>query len=842
MLNVEREGSRITEKAYRLAENYLLLEKGNKAKFDKVNEVLLDENAREKRFTSQELAQKLDADGQSAYRSARAAISYVRSYAKAKMKTNIREYYRKQAARTDDPIKLAGFKMEREKDLRDVDKYYNIEGYIPQARFGRFAVKLKDEAGHILAFTTFETKREAKLYQDAYPVGSVFSSTTRVKVPGVIQKVLPQVVAKSEYIDLKKVLKKKNPQMFIEALHSYPLVSRVLKAQGASDPDLAALLDTLDKELLKFFGKGRLAPRKNIAGWSQDVKKNLESFFTSFPYSMAKKYGRHVYEDMLKALPEDQQNYGRNLIDFYEGRRQWEGRGNQRIRRVVYDFYLGLKPSFFIVNESQRLSTTFPALIAEFGGRAKGMGQATRAMVVAQKKEIGIFKEWLARGGTMREAIDRYPNLEKWERDTLKTMADTGEIGAARQKEFIGAKRDWLSKAEKFGVWSEKSNRIHAALASLEVAKANGLYEPQQIYDFASKFVGDTQFVYSKATRPGLMRGPWAPIFMFKSYLLNYANLQKQLWGEKNKTAAVTSTAILLALSGAYGIPGGKLLLKKALPWAMQKVGLIDKEKDLDREVFEWEKEFSKSPLREILLRGFPSLFKVDGDLAFGSAEFLGLAPMTIIENVSKFVRGFESAKGASWGERLMRLAPTELKHVGRLVELWFGRGLPTDEYGRPRLTEEDLSGFPKEMRAWAKENWAELPKKEDVGAWEQVMYLLGFPTSTFRKYSEEVWAIKSEAREGRLEKSGYNREIGKLMADNLNDERLVKMILAKGRDDKWTFGPSRLKSNFNYFLGKLPPDVATKIRQIRAESEKAKLAISFDAILSQMREFLEKR
>lgn len=116
-------------------------------------------------------------------------------------------------------------------------------------------------------------------------------------------------------------------------------------------------------------------------------------------------------------------------------------------------------------------------------------------------------------------------------------------------------------------------------------------------------------------------------------------------------------------------------------------------------------------------------------------------------------------------GERLARGAPTEPKHLIRLYQMMHDKTMPTDEYGRPKLTEDDLKIMPKEMRDWATENWKKLPKASSIGTFEKIAYGLGFPTVKMSKYQEGVYAIKGVAREVRTEKAGMNREVGKIIA-----------------------------------------------------------------------------
>lgn len=286
---------------------------------------------------------------------------------------------------------------------------------------------------------------------------------------------------------------------------------------------------------------------------------------------------------------------------------------------------------------------------------------------------------------------------------------------------------------------SEHSNRIHSALVGAKLGKEKGL-KLDKLYDYARDFVGRSQFVYSKATRPQIGRGVKAPVFVFKSYVLNYANFLKYLYG-KDKLALTTAVATFLALSGLKGIPGYNVM-RNAVTWAMRKAGLVDDEENMKKKVKEFEDSIDKNTAG-MILHGVPSVVGIEGSWTFGAPELFDLVPVTMYEMGKRFYAGL-GKKGLDITERMGRIAPTELKKLIRLYQMKVQKKMATDIYGKPKLTEEDIKHMPKEIREYATKVWQELPT--DMDTLESILFGLGFPTRTYGKYQQDVYDVKQIA------------------------------------------------------------------------------------------------
>jgi hypothetical protein len=710
-------------------------------------------------------------------------------------------------------------------------RYKSNPGYVPHSRFGRFAIRIKgvpvDKAGILLPggkaktadFEMFDQESQATRYAEGHEVGEA------VDFEG--QKF--QITEISTPIDMTKA--GVTPEGFMRAVNSFPLYEKMLERRGIKDEEVEKVMKALGEETLRYFAKGRLAKRANIAGWSKDIARNLEDFFASFPHAINRRYTIHEATAAIEKLPENMRPYAQRLLEYWQGKNPRdilasEPKWNQSVRSLVYNWYLGFKPSFYFVNAFQPMMTELPLAQKEIGARA------IPEFYKASEKSARIVSDWVKARRTdplvgMVDIIERAPYLSVGEKRAASRMAEGGEIGAARTREIIG-KSKITGPAAWFGEISEKQNRLHGALYGARIAGIKGLKGNEAI-DFAREFTGKTEFVYNKATRMEAMRGALAPVTMFKSYLANYWNLQNELF-KTDKKAFATSMAILLALGGTAGLPladiGEDVIVR-----ALRLVGVLDDEKKFRQVKHDFLTKVDDST-KNIIRHGIPALANIMGDQAFGAGELLGIAPLQAAKGIQRFYKGIFQPRGADWKERVARMAPTEPKHLIRLYQLMHDKSMPTDDYGRPKLTEDDLKIMPKEIRDWATENWKKLPKAGEIGAFEKLAYGLGFPTVKMAKYQQGVYNIKGVAREVRTEKAGMNREVGKLIAGAIPPKAREWLLDAK---------PSQFRDNFNSLISKLEPDAREKIRKVVKDANKRKYSLDWGSVLNSVKDYLRK-
>ena len=116
--------------------------------------------------------------------------------------------------------------------------------------------------------------------------------------------------------------------------------------------------------------------------------------------------------------------------------------------------------------------------------------------------------------------------------------------------------RRWLQRFAKYMNWTpemlfgaaEKYNRHVAFIAAWEVAP-----EGVDRYEFAKNAVTETQFDYTKASRPNWARGAvGATLFTFKTFSINYVEFMSRLPPRERAIAL----GVLFLLAGMSGMPG----------------------------------------------------------------------------------------------------------------------------------------------------------------------------------------------------------------------------------------------------------------------------------------------
>jgi hypothetical protein len=475
----------------------------------------------------------------------------------------------------------------------------------------------------------------------------------------------------------------------------------------------------------------------------------LDQYAENFPRSFVRRWNAGRIADLVERVPEDKQQYAKNTVDYYLGRTGYEGNVNFAIRNVIYNWNLAFKPSFAILNLTQRGATTLWRAYKE--GGIDGM----RFTLKAQMKEIGFYRELLGKrfqGMSTRDIINSSSVFSREEKDVIIRMHDRGELDTLRNLEIIG--RNKLSRAINIlATVSEKSNRVHSALTAIELGKRKG-YTGEALYDYATDFVYKTQWLYGKENRPEIGRGWKAPLFVFKTYMLNDLNFLKDLYPNKKAFSGAIATRLALGgLGGVYGMGA----ISSAVDWAMINiVGKKDWELSKEETRNLMEDKFGKG-LVDIATRGLPTMVGLEGSITFGSPELFDIAALPLAEGTFRNMKMLLEEKGIDWKEFIRRNVPTVVKHQ-------FAFSTKTI-FGKEKITREDIKLLPPEIRKRCLEIFNEMPK--DMGAKEKMLYAIGFSTKTPTDYYNALNAIKGASREIKKYKAGLHREIGRAIAEN---------------------------------------------------------------------------
>jgi hypothetical protein len=128
----------------------------------------------------------------------------------------------------------------------------------------------------------------------------------------------------------------------------------------------------------------------------------------------------------------------------------------------------------------------------------------------------------------------------------------SGIAGAINKEWATPAARVTRSLTQAWGMFfgaAEKYNRHVAFIAAWEVAP-----EGVDRYEFAKNAVTETQFDYTKASRPNWARGAvGATLFTFKTFMVNYLEFLSRLPPRERAIAM----GVLFLMAGLSGMPGG---------------------------------------------------------------------------------------------------------------------------------------------------------------------------------------------------------------------------------------------------------------------------------------------
>lgn len=415
------------------------------------------------------------------------------------------------------------------------------QGYAPLMRFGQYTVDVvkldddgkptKDEEGAAdrpffgMFETEAEAKRAAKILSEEYPGYAVTQGVLSVDSSQLYRGLTPETAE---------------------------LFARLLGTDEAG-----AFQAYLKQAVANRSATKRLINRMGIEGFSNDVPRVLAAFITSNARLAS---GNWHFGEMTKAaeaIPKhkgDVKDEAIRLMQYVQNPQE-EAAG---LRGFLFFSFLGGSIASAITNLTQTFSTTLPYL-HQFAGPAV-------AKVLPKAMALS--------GKMMTKGLDAVPPGEL--RDALKKASDEGVVdpqeihllmaesggngasiglsglaGAINKEWATPAARVTRSLTQAWGMFfgaAEKYNRHVAFIAAWEVAP-----DGVDRYEFAKNAVTETQFDYTKASRPNWARGAvGATLFTFKTFAVNYVEFMSRLPPRERAVAL----GVLFLMAGLSGMPG----------------------------------------------------------------------------------------------------------------------------------------------------------------------------------------------------------------------------------------------------------------------------------------------
>ncbi|MCS7231979.1 MAG: hypothetical protein RMJ67_07585 [Elusimicrobiota bacterium] len=674
----------------------------------------------------------------------------------------------------------AGF---TEQEADNFIKAHYLEGYLPHVRRGRFGVWIgvpDEETGKkTLYYETFDTMAEAKTFaetilREGLPKDALTYARNKgipVENPNIF--ILDTKTGDATHIFGEGVEKGmligfvyREPAM-MSILHRYiPMLEQYLKARGVTDEDITKLTSIIDKEYLKVFAGGRLARRAGIAGYDIDVEAIIKEYITNAPLAFARRfYYVEVMEELGKIAKNNMEYYlyAKDLIDYFYGRKDYESMANIRLRTLIYLYHLAWKPAFLVVNMTQRFMTTIWKAHADAG--MKGFEIFGKVSPL----EFRLYTDALFKyRGDFLKAVDNAKYLSEEAKEVIHRLFLEGELEAVMHYD-IGFKDKLTNALAIFGTLSERSNRINAALVATEIAKHKGL-SGEALYEYTLKFIRDTQFPYSMANRPILGRGILAPFFVFKSYMFNYFNFLRSLYPNKKSFMGALLTA--LALCGAEGLP----FLNQIVDLIMS---ILD---DYDPTARFKLREITKN-IPDFVRKGILVRIGVDGSITWGMSELFGVAAVPIAQEALlgiSLAYQYSQGRDIDFAEVVKRMSPAMVKRIINANVIW-QQGIPSDIFGKPYFTVNDLKKLPKALRIEALKIYNDMPR--EIPTHEKVLYTLGFTTPTLNTFYDNLSLIKEATENYKQLSAGYARDVAKALYKKDYDKatQLIQEAYSRG-------------------------------------------------------------
>lgn len=425
------------------------------------------------------------------------------------------------------------------------------KGYAPLMRFGQYTVDVvrldedgkpvKDDDGEVDRpfFGMFESKAEAreaeKLMREEYPGYTVS--------PG---------IAPTESSQIYQGLSPEAAEMFARLL-------------GTDVND--AFQTYLRQALNNRSAMKRLIHRKGMAGFANDIPRVLASFIASNARLASSNWHFGEMRRAAEAIPKhkgDVKDEAIRLMSYIQNPQEEAA----TVRGFLFFNFLGGSIASAIVNTTQTLSTTLPYL-NQFGSAkaAKAIGGAMGAAAKAMWNGLDTVADTDLRAALKAAAEDGI--IDPQEIHLLMAEARGSSASNVLGTVAGALNESWRTPAARVGraavgAWgsffslAEKYNRHVAFMAAWEVAKDMSAADfakhgVKTRFEFARQAVIETQFDYTKASRPNWARGPiGATLFTFKTFMVNYLEFLARLPSRERAVAM----AVLFMLAGLSGAPG----------------------------------------------------------------------------------------------------------------------------------------------------------------------------------------------------------------------------------------------------------------------------------------------
>lgn len=328
--------------------------------------------------------------------------------------------------------------------------------------------------------------------------------------------------------------------------------------EGKPINDLARLQTYVDKLRAAKGGLyGHFLKRKRIPGFktsAEHLKRSMIDFFESSSRTLRSSEARMQAEEALKQMPHGDKT-SKQMNQLYDYASEWlqeyghyNSEGWAKFRTGVYLMALTTKPSWFVQNLTQPFFTTYLKIAVDIEKMKLGVGMTEKVFTEAYADSMNYigskkFKNWKKLTGGVDPNLDRM--LVRAEREGVVKGTFTDALLAIKEiydkpspltaaKSFFSNRNYRNTILSLFGSASERLNRVHAFAVGYKVGVLKG-YSGNMLYEFASEYVGSTQYNYGNYNVPLAIskldpnvRGAVMTAMLFNSYSLNWIQMTSE--------------------------------------------------------------------------------------------------------------------------------------------------------------------------------------------------------------------------------------------------------------------------------------------------------------------------
>ena len=459
------------------------------------------------------------------------------------------------------------------------------------------------------------------------------------------------------------------------------------------------------------------------------------------------------------------------------------------LANASYLTYLGLSPSFFVLNAAQPWTISLPVMAGRFG-----MGAPAAELYKAFTEVGGAMRSSMKDQKTWRFELDLTKFKDEQERNMLSQLFDKGvidvtiehDLGSIASGDSESAWGKTLQFASLPAHHTEVVNRVMTALAAYRLDKKHsakqgttGAAAERKATDYAERIVAETHLDYSpenapRLMRPGMFGGFGRVVFQFKKYIqgmifLWSKNLIDASRGDKEAAKSVGYlTGMMVGVAGTTGLPIAGVL--GVLGRMLSKAWDDDDEPDFGALIYAGMKDAVGETAARALWKGLPAAVGVDLSNRIGQGQLLN--PMAFAKDQGK--------EGGDWvAANLFALAgpaPSMVANWADAAVLAKSDPLKAAQMATPKVVGDVLRAIDRADRGVASRKGDTLISPDEFGPLGVAMRAVGFESTDVTDMYErrtsfnEAKANRDDARKAIIAEFVKARQSGE-SPDSLLDQ-----------------------------------------------------------------------